>query len=313
MILSASRRTDIPAFYGEWMMNRLRAGYLLVRNPYRHSQIHRIRLNPDVVDCIVFWTKDPEPFLPQLKELDQMGYRYYFQFTVTPYGKRIEPFLREKSRIVKTFRELSGRIGPERVCWRYDPILLDEEYTCERHQLEFEKLCQELSGFTDSVTISFLDLYRGLQKKGMRACTPLEMAQLAAIVSGCARSHGLTVLACCEEMDMTPYGIRRGSCIDAQRIQKICKAPLKAIRDSSQRTGCGCMQSTDIGAYNTCQNGCVYCYATTSAAAARKRYEAHNPAGEFLTGELLTGESIIDKPCVSLLVKDQMGLDLDGL
>lgn len=295
------------------MMNRLRAGYLLVRNPYRHSQIYRICLDPDAVDCIVFWTKDPEPFLPHLKELDRLGYWYYFQFTVTPYGKKIEPLLREKSQIVKTFRELAGRIGPERVCWRYDPILIDEEYTCGRHRLEFERLCQMLSGFTDSVTISFLDLYRGLQKKGLRACTQQEMKQLAAMISDCARQYGLTVSACCEEMDLTPYGIHRGSCIDAGRIQKICKAPLRAVKDSSQRTGCGCMQSTDIGAYNTCMNGCIYCYATTGAASARKRYEAHNPAGEFLTGELLAGETVIDKPCVSLLKKEQMALELDGL
>lgn len=303
MILSASRRTDIPAFYGEWMMNRLRAGYVLIRNPYRRSQIHRIPLSPEVIDCIVFWTKDPQPFLPYLGELEQMGYRYYFQFTLNPYGRRIEPNLREKTEIAATFRQLSQRIGPQRVCWRYDPILLDGEYTIARHRQEFENYCGQLAERTVSVTISFLDLYRRNQKAGLRSCTEEEMRELAGMCGTVAGQYGMEVSACCEALDLTEYGVRKGSCIDRRRIEKICRASLKAERDLDQRPGCGCARSVDIGAYNTCPNGCLYCYATSSAASVLKNYRQHDPRSEFLCGSLLDGEIVIDKPACSGLQK----------
>lgn len=124
MILSASRRTDIPCYYSEWFINRLKAGYVFTRNPMNHAQISRINLSPDIVDCIVFWTKDPANMLDRLHILDEIGYKYYFQFTLTPYGKEIECSLREKSQIIETFIKLSETIGKDKVLWRYDPIIL---------------------------------------------------------------------------------------------------------------------------------------------------------------------------------------------
>ena len=154
MILSASRRTDIPCFFGEWFMRRLGAGYALVRNPMNRAQISRVPLTPDVVDCIVFWTKDPERFLPHLDELDRLGYSYYFQFTLTPYGRDVERNLRPKPEIEETFLRLSRRIGAERTVWRCDPILLTDGFGVQRHKEEFLRLCERFEGHTDTVTLS---------------------------------------------------------------------------------------------------------------------------------------------------------------
>ncbi len=159
MILSVSRRTDIPRWYSEWLLRRLRAGEVLVRNPYRPGQLRRVPLSPAVVDAIVFWTKDPAPLLPWLDELDGMGYRYLFQFTLTPYGPEIEPGLRDKRAIVETFQVLGCRLGRGRVLWRYDPILFTDAIGLAWHEARFRKLCKALSPFTDQVTVSFLDPY----------------------------------------------------------------------------------------------------------------------------------------------------------
>lgn len=169
MILSVSRRTDIPRWYSEWLLRRLRAGEVLVRNPYRPGQLRRVPLSPAVVDAIVFWTKDPAPLLPWLDELDGMGYRYLFQFTLTPYGPEIEPGLRDKRAIVETFQVLGCRLGRGRVLWRYDPILFTDAIGLAWHEARFRKLCKALSPFTDQVTVSFLDPYPG---RPMAACGP---------------------------------------------------------------------------------------------------------------------------------------------
>lgn len=168
MILSVSRRTDIPRWYSEWFLRRLRAGEVLVRNPYRPGQLRRVPLSPAVVDAIVFWTKDPAPLLPRLDELDGMGYRYLFQFTLTPYGPEIEPGLRDKRAIVETFQALGRRLGRGRVLWRYDPILFTDAIGLAWHEARFRKLCKVLSPFTDQVTVSFLDPYPGRPMGGLR-------------------------------------------------------------------------------------------------------------------------------------------------
>ena len=198
MILSVSRRTDIPRWYSEWFLRRLRAGEVLVRNPYRPGQLRRVPLSPAVVDAIVFWTKDPAPLLPRLDELDGMGYRYLFQFTLTPYGPEIEPGLRDKRAIVETFQALGRRLGRGRVLWRYDPILFTDAIGLAWHEARFRKLCKVLSPFTDQVTVSFLDPYPGRPMGGLRPPNALEMQGLAAMLGQTAKEYHLSIVACCE-------------------------------------------------------------------------------------------------------------------
>ena len=181
MILSVSRRTDIPNWYSAWFYNRIREGFLYVRNPFNSRQISRIPLSPDLVDCIVFWTKNPKNMMPRLGELQD--YDFLFQFTLTGYGKDVEPGVPDKKHMIGVFRALSEQIGHERVIWRYDPILLSERYTPEYHLKAFREIAERLAGYTDRVVISFVDFYAKMKKNAeklrIRPITEREMTELA--------------------------------------------------------------------------------------------------------------------------------------
>jgi len=282
MIISASRRTDIPGYYCEWFMNRLRAGYLLARNPFNPAQIRRVDLSPKLADCIVFWTKDPAPMLPKLDAIDDMGYKYYFQFTLTPYGREVERNLRPKEDIVKTFIALGKKLGSNRLFWRYDPVILNDNISVDYHISNFSSLCKEIGAYANSVTVSFVDMYRKIKTPLVREITADETARVSAAFSGIAGRYGLSVRACCERTDLSSYGIGPASCINRETAEKLCGRAITEKPDKNQRPGCGCVSSVDIGAYNTCKNGCVYCYANYSASSVEKNYKRHDPAGEFL-------------------------------
>ena len=299
MILSVSRRTDIPCYYSSWFLNRLKAGYADYRNPVNHRQLYRVPLTPDIVDCIVFWTKDPAPMLEILPFLDSVGYRYYFQFTVTPYGHEIERNLRDKNAIINTFKALSKQIGAQRVLWRYDPVLIHENFTVNDHKKAFLQLCEHLCGYTRRVTVSFVDLYPKLKSPLVPALNPEQMAELAEFIGYCAKDHDLKAYACCEEGDFSRFGIAPASCIDSRLIEEICGVSMDLKPDYNQRKGCGCCESVDIGAYNTCKNGCAYCYANYSASLVNKNFAAHDLESSLLTGRLEYGEMPVTKQSAS--------------
>jgi hypothetical protein len=295
MILSASRRTDIPCFFSDWFMNRIAAGYVCVRNPMNHAQISRIALSPGHVDCIVFWTKDAKNIMEHLPALDRLGYSNYFQFTLTPYDNTIERNLRDKSGIIETFAALSSRIGKGRVVWRYDPIILNEMMDIAYHKEHFERLCDMLHGYTESVTVSFVDSYSKLKTNAIRPVTPDEMTELSDFIGLQAKAHGLRVAACCEDMDLSAYGIGKSSCIDRALIERICGYKLDTPPDRNQREGCGCAASVDIGCYNTCRNGCVYCYANYSESSVIRNCINHHAGGDLLIGAAQDGEKITSR------------------
>ncbi|NLN05951.1 MAG: DUF1848 domain-containing protein [Clostridiaceae bacterium] len=295
MIISASRWTDIPCHYGQWFLNRLKEGYVLTRNPFNNSWIYRVLLEREVVDCIVFWTKDPKNFIPYLEEIDALGYKYYFQFTLTPYDRTIEINLREKSEIIETFIELSERLGKNRIVWRYDPIMLTDHLNVDYHKKQFAQFCERLSPYTESVVISFVDRYAKIKKKIERKPRNGEIHELSEFIGKTAKEHGLIPKACCEEEDLLGYGIQKSSCIDKSLIESICGCKLDLRKDRNQRKGCGCVESIDIGAHNTCINGCVYCYANYSVDFCMKQYANHNPSAEMLTGCIGKNEKITEK------------------
>lgn len=307
MILSVSRRTDIPCRYADWFLGRVRAGFALVRNPRRPSQVSRIPITPDCVDAIVFWTKDPGPLLPYLDELDGRGFRYYFQLTLTPYGRDLEPGLRSKREILADVRRLAGRVGKRGLVWRYDPIVFTAAYTPAWHEKAFASLCRAMASLTDQVTISFLDEYRGMRESGLRAPLPEEMARFAAFAGETASREGLQIRACCEQGDFSRFGILPAACIDAQRLRELVGAPLRLARDAGQREHCGCCKSIDIGAYNTCPNGCTYCYANYSPALLGRNRSLYRPDSPLLCGGLLPGDTVAERDCASCRV-DQTSL-----
>ncbi|MHB8062873.1 MAG: DUF1848 domain-containing protein [Ruminiclostridium sp.] len=295
MILSASRRTDIPCYYSDWFMNRINAGYVLNRNPINHAQISKIPLSPDVVDCIVFWTKDARNIIDKLNVLDSLGYNYYFQFTLTPYNKSIEKGLRDKADIEDTFITLSKTIGKSRVLWRYDPIVVNDTLNISYHKKQFTRMCEKLCDHTESVTISFVDIYPKLKSQLIREISEDEMAELSTFIGEKANAYGLTAKACCEKTDLSRYGIAKATCIDKDVIERIYSTYLNIKPDKNQRDSCGCYESIDIGAYNTCKNGCIYCYASNSELSIKNNCNKYNPTSELLIGEVLDGEKVIDR------------------
>ena len=282
MIISASRRTDIPAFYAPWLERRLEDGFVLVRNPRNPAQVRRISLAPVDVDCFVFWTKDARPLSGLLDRLDGAGYPYYFQWTVTPYGSGLEPGIAPKEEILAAFRTLAGRLGPHRVVWRYDPVIVSEEYPAERHREEFARMCRFLEGSTERCVLSFVDIYRKNRGRGFRETSPEIMHGLVRSFAGSAAGRGISLHTCCEAEDFGGEGVPRGACVDRTLAERLAGHPLDAGKDRNQRPLCGCAASADIGAYDTCPAGCLYCYAVRDLRTAEANRARHDPDSPFL-------------------------------
>ena len=263
MIISASRRTDIPSFYTDWFLKRIQEKQVWVRNPMNAHQISRIDLSPEVVDGIVFWTKNPKPILERLKELKD--YAYYFQYTINPYGREIEEHLPPLKERMELFKTLSEMIGKERVIWRYDPIILNNTYNLQYHLEQFAYMADELAPYTKKCVFSYLDFYTKMKNRmkhmGIRPADREEKEYLAEAFSKTASRCGIVLETCAEDIDLEKYGILHGRCIDDKLLSQIIECPLKVEKDKNQRLECGCAASIDIGLYNTCKNGCVYCYA----------------------------------------------------
>ena len=297
MILSVSRRTDIPAFYWEWFLNRIKAGFVDVRNPMNFHQVSRITILPEVVDCIVFWTKDAGKIIQYLDQLED--YNYYFQYTINPYNKIIEENVPTKNDIIENFRLLSNIIGSNRVIWRYDPILLTGNINIEYHLHYYEELARRLKGYTKRCVISFVDLYkktvsntRGLM---MREPTSSEIHYLAQKLSLIANKYGIEILSCSESVDLETEGIRHGCCIDRNLIENIVGYKIEVKKDNNQRKECGCIQSIDIGAYNTCLHGCKYCYANFNNKTVQTSSHMHDPLSTLLIGKLNDDDVVKDR------------------
>ena len=301
MIISASRRTDIPSFYSEWFVNRLREGYALIQNPRNPQRLGRVELSPDKVDCIVFWTKNPLPMFDALDAIDRMGYQYYFEFTLTPYDRRIERKLPPKERLLEIFSRLSDRIGPNRVDWRYDPILMNKNVPREYHFEHYEKMCDALHSKTTRCVISFIDHYRHVKD-----VQPMHEDDILAIAEGfsrIAKKYNFSLYTCAEAIDLEQFGISHAACIDKKKIESIIGTAIEAKKDDGQRPACGCIASVDIGAYDTCPHGCVYCYATTNQGLVARKVHTHDPQSPLLTGGPRGDELVTDRTSSSQKVR----------
>jgi hypothetical protein len=296
MIISASRRTDIPAFYSDWFMNRIREGYLYVQNPFNANQIRRVDLSLPNVDVIVFWTKNPKPMIRYLDELDERRFRYYFQFTLTAYPKVLEPDVPSATELLSAFKDLSQKIGREKVIWRFDPITLSDVTPEQRIIDDFGTIAEELKGATTRVIISFVDLYKSVkrnfdklwQEKGLHFHdadrTITQVRNIAAALIEMAGHNSMEIMSCAEKLDLSPVSIGPGKCIDDRLIKKLFDITVSSKKDPSQRKECQCVESQDIGQYNTCTHGCIYCYANSDKTQVLKNRALHDPTSPFLIG-----------------------------
>lgn len=265
MILSASRRTDIPAYRAAWFVSRLREGYVDVANPFDSRRSRRVPLDPGTVDCIVFWTRDADGFGEALDELDARGFRYLFNYTLTPYDPPIEPVSPGIDAKVERLSRLSRRVGRHAISWRYDPILLSSTIDARFHADSFGRLAEKIRCLARECVVSILDDYRSIRGRlmaaGIRAPDGDESIALGRSIAGIASGLGLPLRACCEGALQGIEGISPGACVDAAAIAAIVENEAGFPKDRYQRPGCGCAASVDIGEYGTCEARCVYCYA----------------------------------------------------
>jgi len=298
LIISASRRTDIPAFYADWFMNRIREGYFCRVNPFNSRQVTGFSLKPADVDAICFWTKHPRPLMQHLDELDSLGLNYFFQFTLNPYDNRLEPNLPPLGERIAAFIELATRVGPERVIWRYDPVFLSNITTVDWHLGQAARTADRLQEATRRFVFSFCDFYgkgkgrlhRGLQGSGIgpeditATENRRELERLARGFREIADRYGLEIFTCSEEADLGAFGIEHGACIDGELVGKLFGGKPSAEKDKYQRKTCNCVESVDMGAYNSCGFSCAYCYANFNEGMIESNRRKHYPDSPTLLG-----------------------------
>lgn len=284
MILNTGNRTDIPAYFSEWFYRRVEEGVVCTRNPYYPTQVTRYRLDPAVVDCLVFCTKNPGPMLKRLGELDAFG-QYWF-VTITPYGKEIEPNVPKKEQVLESFRELSKRVGKKAICWRYDPVFINGPYSMKFHQNAFAKMAEELSGYTDVCVISFIDLYEKTLRnfKGVKSVTAEERRVLVQSFVEIGKRHGIRIKTCAEGEELAQFGADCSGCLTKEVIGQALGETLQIPALGRAREACNCLLGNDIGMYNTCGHGCVYCYANYDNRVVAENRRLHDPKSLFLVG-----------------------------
>ncbi len=310
MILSVSRRTDIPNYYSEWFYNRIRDGFVYARNPMNAHQVSKISLSPEVVDCIVFWTKNPKPMMDRLDELS--AYNYYFQFTLTGYGKDMESNIPHKKEVmIPIFQELSRKVGSNKVIWRYDPIIFTSKYTSEYHLKAFEQIARAIKGYTKKCVISFVDTYaknkKNMQTHGAYEVSDAVLIDFSTEISRIAKENDIIVASCAESIDLSKCNIEHNCCIDKTLIESIIGCRLNVGKDKNQRAECGCVESVEIGTYNTCKNGCKYCYANYSPESVIKNCQNYDLNSPLLCGAI-SDDDVITERKVRSIKETQIGL-----
>ena len=286
MILQTGMRTDIPAFYSEWFINRLKEGYVMVRNPYYPKNIIRYELNPNVIDCIGFCTKNPHPMLKYMDYLKEYG-QYWF-ITITPYGKDIEPNVPNKHQIIEDFKELSKIVGIDSIGWRYDPIFITDKYSIDYHLRAFGKICKELSGYTNTCVISFIDLYKKVLKNfsSVKEVSMEDQLYLGKKFIEIANQYSMTIKPCAEGNFLEKYGADCSGCMTQDVYEKAIHSSLKIPKKKSARNECHCLLGNDIGSYNTCMHLCKYCYANYSKESVVENYRNHDVHSPLLIGHI---------------------------
>lgn len=294
MILQTGMRTDIPAFYFEWFINRVKEGYVLVRNPYNPSAVTKYQINPDVVDLIAFCTKNPAPMLQHMDLLKPYG-QYWF-VTITPYGKEIEPNVPDKKQVLEDFKTLSKIVGMDSIGWRYDPIFINDKYNLDFHFKVFEKMAKALLGCTNTCIISFIDLYEKVFRNfpQARMVSREERLQIGKTFAEIGRKYGITIKTCAEGNELEPFGIDCSGCLTQSVYEKALHTRLDMPKRKGQRAECACFFGNDIGAYDTCRHFCRYCYANSDRKAVLNNSKLHNSESPFLIGGHRIGDKITE-------------------
>ena len=293
MILNTGGRTDTVQYYSEWLLNRFREGYVCSRNPLFPNKVVRYELDPEKIDCVVFCSKDYSPILNDLHEITDR-FATYFHYTVTAYGKDVEPGVPSIEDSIETLKRLSSMVGKQRVAWRYDPVLLTERYTFEHHEKTFRYMAEQISPYVDRCIFSFVEMHPRVLRN-MPEIIPLDDARkrdLARMLGSVASEFGLRIQLCGSSDDYSEFGVNRSGCMTLDMLGAANGIEFKNLRHKGLREGCGCIESRDIGAYDTCLNGCRYCYANKSPQKARENLCRHDPRSPLILGDLRPQDTV---------------------
>lgn len=290
MILFASGRTDIPAFYSNWFINRVKAGFVDVRNPFNQKLVSRINFSD--VDLIMFCSKNP---LPMIDKLDILKVSVLFHVTITPYGKDVEPNIPDKRLIIEGIKKLSLVLGIDNVVVRYDPIFLSDKYNVDYHIRAFDKLCKNLNGYVNKIIVSFMDEYKNVRRNKnilkYKAFTREDYKKIGEDFSKIAMDNGMSVQTCFEDNDLTQYGFIKGECLSHELAYILTGKKFKSSNVRKEKK-CECVQMVDIGDYNSCMHMCKYCYANYDEKAVSRNFERHDDNSSLLIGSLQSDDVI---------------------
>jgi len=292
MIINAGNRTDIPAFYSDWFYRRLEEGSVCVRNPYVPHLVTRYQLKPDLVDAFVFCSKNPAPMLAGLDQLSDFQQLWFI--SITPYGRDIEPRVPPYPEVIKTAEKLSSLLGKKAVVWRYDPVFVGRSYDLDFHLKSFEHMASLLEGTCEVCVISFVDLYKKTIRNfpDVKEVSPEDqhfLAQQFVQIAGC---YGMRVKSCAESRDLDIHGIDSGGCFMKKDLEDLTGERYGIPKRKSKRESCDCLLENEIGAYNSCPHGCLYCYANYSAVEVGRNRQNHDPRSPLLIGQLKGDDEI---------------------
>ena len=295
MLLNISGRTDIINYYSDWLFKRFEAGFAYSRNSLFQNSVRRYELTPEKVDCIIFGSKNYEPVLDRIHLITER-FNTYFNYTITAYGKDIEPGVPEVETSIETFLALSKIVGARRLVWRYDPILLTGKYTVSRHIETFDYISERLAGRIDRCIFSFVEMYKKHETNlpELIAITPKEMDVIAGQLGAIAAKRGIVIQTCGPEENYARYGIETSGCVTLGMLAKANDLEFRSLKHKGFRKGCHCIESRDLGALNSCLNGCKYCYANKNAELPRENYKQHDPNSPLLLGQLKSTDNLQD-------------------
>ena len=290
MILFASGRTDIPAFYSNWFINRVKACFVDVRNPFNQKLVSRIYFSD--VDLIMFCSKNP---LPMINKLDTLNVPVLFHVTITPYSKDVEPNIPDKRLIIEGVKKLSLVLGIDNVVVRYDPIFLSDKYNVDYHIKAFDKLCKNLNGYVNKIIVSFMDEYKNVRSNKnilkYRSITKEDHKKIGEAFSKSAMDNGMSVQTCFEDEDLTEYGFVKGECLSHELAYILTGKKFKSSNVRKEKK-CECLQMVDIGDYNSCMHMCKYCYANYDEKAVSSNFERHDDNSSLLIGSIQSDDVI---------------------